>query len=84
MLNAELVAIRRTTPLTTPTQVVSALPGRRTPVHLYWNWKQNRYARFLGAEYTPISPARHFFIVQQPEVAAELINDFAARSTLRT
>lgn len=81
VLNSELVAMRRKEPLTAPTLVVSALPGRRTPVRLFWNWKQARYAQFLGADYTPVSPARHFFVVQQPDVAAGLIEDFAARAT---
>jgi pimeloyl-ACP methyl ester carboxylesterase len=80
VLNSELVALRRACPLTPPTLVVSALPGRRTPVRLFWNWKQTRYARFLRADYTPVIPARHFFIVQQPDVAAGLIEEFAGRA----
>lgn len=83
VLNSQLVDLRRTRPLTAPIKVVSALPGRRTPVRLFWNWKQGRYARFLGADYTPVIPARHFFIVQQPVVAATLIGDFAAKATVR-
>jgi pimeloyl-ACP methyl ester carboxylesterase len=83
VLNSQLMALRRTRPLSVPTLVVSALPGRRTPVHLFWNWKQGRYARFLGADYTPVVPARHFFIVQQPDVAAKLIDDFAASVTVK-
>ncbi|WP_207841465.1 alpha/beta fold hydrolase [Williamsia soli] len=83
VLNSQLVALRRTHPLTAPVHVVSALPGRRTPVRLFWNWKQGRYARFLGGSYTPVIPARHFFIVQQPDVAAKLIGDFAAGVTVR-
>lgn len=83
VLNSQLMALRRTRPLTAPTMVVSALPGRRTPVRLYWNWKQGRYARSLGATYKPVIPARHFFIVQQPNVAAALIADFAAGASLR-
>lgn len=83
VLNAQLVTLRRTQPLTAPVHIVSALPGRRTPVRLFWNWKQSRYARRLGASYTPVIPARHFFIVQQPDVAARLIGDFAATVNVR-
>jgi pimeloyl-ACP methyl ester carboxylesterase len=79
VLNSQLMALRRTRPLSVPTLVVSALPGRRTPVRLFWHWKQGRYARFLGADYKQVVPGRHFFIVQQPAVAAALIDDFASQ-----
>ena len=42
--------------------------GGRTPVRLFWNWKQAGYARFCGADHPPAIPVRHFFIVQQPDV----------------
>lgn len=83
VLNSQLIGLRRTHPLSTPALVVSALPARRTPVHVFWNWKQQRFARLLGAEYRPLSPARHFFVVQQPTLAAELIDDFGAYLAVR-
>jgi pimeloyl-ACP methyl ester carboxylesterase len=83
VLNSEVVALRHTHPLSVPALVVSALPARRTPVRLFWNWKQERYARFLGARYLPLSPARHFFVVQQPTLAAELIDGFGAELVVR-
>lgn len=77
VLNSQLVALRRMRPHSAPTLVVSALPARRTPVRLFWDWKQRRYARVLGADYQPIVPAQHFFVVQQPGITARLIDDFA-------
>lgn len=79
VLNAELIRLRRSTQLPAPTLVVSAVSGRRTPVRIYWEWKQRRYAALLGADYRALSPARHYFVVQQPGITAEVITEFADR-----
>jgi pimeloyl-ACP methyl ester carboxylesterase len=80
VLNTELVGLRRTAGLATPTMVVSALSGRRTPFGMFWDWKQRRYAALLGADYRALIPARHYFVVQQPKVTAALIDEFADRT----
>ncbi|PXW36246.1 UNVERIFIED_CONTAM: pimeloyl-ACP methyl ester carboxylesterase [Williamsia faeni] len=80
VMNSELVGLRRTAELLTPTLVVSALPGRRTPFGCFWDWKQRRYAAHLGADYLALRPARHYFLVHQPKVAAQVIDEFADRA----
>ena len=79
VLSSELTGLRRTHDLTAPALVVSAVSRHRTPVRIFWNWKQRCYAARLGAEYRMLSPARHYFVVHQPEVTARLIEEFTDR-----
>lgn len=72
-LARELANLRKIEPLCAPTLVAAAHTDRRTPWGAHWVWRQRGFARFLGARFAVVRPARHHLMIDQPADVAELI-----------
>ncbi|QNG21605.1 alpha/beta hydrolase [Rhodococcus triatomae] len=77
-LARDLADLRPARPLTTSTVVAAAHTGHRTPWAAVWMWRQRRFARFLGAAFTVVTPARHHAMIDRPDRVAALIAGLAS------